>query len=54
MARPVLFVFGPENGTVKLVEEVAREAYQKSYTHLYVIGFAIRPNAREAIEFARR
>jgi adenine-specific DNA-methyltransferase len=50
--RPVAFVFGPENGAVsiRLVEEGAREAYQKSYTHLYVIGFAIQPNAREAIE----
>ncbi len=51
-SRPVAFVFGPENGAVniRLVEEAAREAYQKSYTHLYVIGFAIQPNAREAIE----
>lgn len=51
-ARPVAFVFGPENGAVniRLVENAAREAYQKSYTHLYVIGFAIQPNAREAIE----
>jgi len=50
--RTVAFVFGPENGAVniRLVEEAAREAYQKSYTHLYVIGFAIQPNAREAIE----
>ena len=50
--RPVAFVFGPENGAVstRLVEQAAREAYQKSYTHLYVIGFAIQPNAREAIE----
>jgi adenine-specific DNA-methyltransferase len=51
-ARPVAFVFGPENGAVniRLVEEAAHEAHQKSYTHLYVIGFAIQPNAREAIE----
>jgi adenine-specific DNA-methyltransferase len=51
-SRAVAFVFGPENGAVniRLVEEAAREAYQKSYTHLYVIGFAIQPNAREAIE----
>jgi adenine-specific DNA-methyltransferase len=51
-SRPVAFVFGPENGAVniRLVEEAAREAYQKSYTHLYVIGFAIQPNAREAVE----
>ena len=55
-ARPVAFVFGPENGAVsiRLVEEAAREAYQKSYTHLYVIGFAIQPNAREAIEVSEQ
>jgi adenine-specific DNA-methyltransferase len=50
--RPVTIVFGPENGAVseKLVYEAAREAYAKSYTHLYVIGFAIQPNARELVE----
>ncbi|HEX7407481.1 MAG TPA: site-specific DNA-methyltransferase, partial [Candidatus Binatia bacterium] len=50
--RPVAIVFGPENGAVseKLVYEAAREAYAKSYTHLYVIGFAIQPNARELVE----
>jgi adenine-specific DNA-methyltransferase len=55
-ARPVAFVFGPENGAVsiRLVEQAAREAYQKSYTHLYVIGFAIQPNAREAIEVSEQ
>jgi adenine-specific DNA-methyltransferase len=55
-ARPVAFVFGPENGavSVRLVEEAAKEAYQKSYTHLYVIGFAIQPNAREAIEVSEQ
>ena len=54
--RPVAFVFGPENGAVniRLVEEAAHEAYQKSYTHLYVIGFAIQPNAREAIEVSEQ
>ena len=30
--------------------EAAREAYAKSYTHLYVIGFAIQPTARDLIE----
>ena len=51
-ALPVAFVFGPENGAVseKLVYEAAREAHAKSYTHLYVIGFAIQPNARELVE----
>jgi adenine-specific DNA-methyltransferase len=50
--KPVAFVFGPENGAVseKLVFEAAREAYAKSYTHLYVIGFAIQPNARTLVE----
>lgn len=45
-------VFGPENGAVseKLVYEAAREAHAKSYTHLYVIGFAIQPDARKLIE----
>jgi len=49
---PVAIVFGPENGAIseKLVYEAAREAYAKSYTHLYVIGFAIQANARELVE----
>ncbi|MCU0293611.1 MAG: site-specific DNA-methyltransferase [Thermoanaerobaculaceae bacterium] len=50
--RPVAIVFGPENGAVaeKLVYEAAREAHAKSYAHLYVIGFAIQPVARELVE----
>lgn len=50
--KSVAFVFGPENGAVseKLVYEAAREAMAKNYTHLYVVGFAIQPNARELIE----
>lgn len=50
--RPVAFAFGPENGAVseKLVYEAAREAHAKNYTHLYVIGFAIHPNARQLVE----
>ena len=50
--RPVAFVFGPENGAVseKLVYEAAREAHAKSYTHLFVIGFAIQPNARTLVD----
>jgi len=50
--KPVAFVFGPENGAIseKLVFEAAREAYAKSYTHLYVIGFAIQPNARTLVD----
>jgi adenine-specific DNA-methyltransferase len=48
----VAIAFGPENGSVseKLVFEAAREARARSYTHLYVIGFGIQPNAREMIE----
>jgi adenine-specific DNA-methyltransferase len=52
--RPVAFVFGPENGAVseKLVYAALQEARLKSYTHLYVIGFAIQPNARTLIDEA--
>ena len=50
--RPVALVFGPENGAVSesLVFQAAREAHAKSYTHLYVIGFMIQPNARELVD----
>jgi len=50
-AKLVAFVFGPENGAVseKLVYEAAREAHAKDYTHLYVIGFAIQPHARDLV-----
>jgi adenine-specific DNA-methyltransferase len=50
--KPVTFVFGPENGAIseKLVHSALQEAQLKSYTHLYVIGFAIQPHARELIE----
>lgn len=50
--KPVAFVFGPENGAVseKLVYEAAREAHAKNYSHLYCIGFAIQPNARQLID----
>ncbi len=49
--RPVAIVFGPENGAVseRLVDEAAREASAKRYTHLYVIGFAVQPNAEALI-----
>jgi adenine-specific DNA-methyltransferase len=52
--KAVAFVFGPENGAIseKLVHAALREAHLKSYTHLYVIGFAIQPHARELIEHA--
>ena len=52
--RPVAFVFGPENGAIseKLVHSALQEAQLKSYTHLYVIGFAIQPHARQLIDNA--
>jgi adenine-specific DNA-methyltransferase len=51
-SKLVAFVFGPENGAVNegLVWQAAKEASAKNYTHLYVTGFAIQPNARELIE----
>lgn len=50
--RLVALVFGPENGAVseRLVYAAAREAHAKSYAHLFVIGFAIQPNARQLVE----
>ena len=50
--RTAAIVFGPENGAVSetLVFEAAKEAYAKGYGDLYVIGFAIQPNARRLIE----
>ncbi len=52
--KTVAILFGPENGAVseKLVYEAAREAHAKAYAHLYVIGFAIQPNARNLIDNA--
>jgi adenine-specific DNA-methyltransferase len=52
--KPVAIAFGPENGAVseKLVFNAAKEANARNYSHLYVIGFAIQPNAREMIETA--
>jgi adenine-specific DNA-methyltransferase len=50
--QPVALVFGPENGAIveHLVYQAAIEARAKHYTHLYVIGFAIHPNARKLID----
>ncbi len=50
--KPVAFVFGPENGAVseKLIFDAAKEAHGKSYTHLYVLGFAVQPDARKLVE----
>jgi adenine-specific DNA-methyltransferase len=52
--KPVAIVFGPENGSVseKLVFNAGSESTAKRFTHLYVIGFAIEPNARQLIEQA--
>ena len=49
--QAVAFVFGPENGAVTetLVHQAIREANMKGYAHLYVVGFAIQPNARNLI-----
>jgi len=48
----VAIVFGSENGAIseQLVYGSAQEAAAKHYTHLYVIGFAIHPNARQLVE----
>ena len=48
----VAIVFGPENGAIseKVVHEALKEANLKGYSHLYFIGFAIQPTARELIE----
>jgi adenine-specific DNA-methyltransferase len=52
--KNVAFVFGPESGAIseKLVHAALQEATLKSYDHLYVIGFAIQPHARDLIEKA--
>jgi adenine-specific DNA-methyltransferase len=49
--KAVAIVFGPENGSISegLVYSAAKEA-AKDYTHLYCIGFAIEPNARQLIQ----
>jgi adenine-specific DNA-methyltransferase len=50
----VAFAFGPENGAVTetLVHQALREANLKGYAQLFVIGFAIQPNARKLIDDA--
>jgi adenine-specific DNA-methyltransferase len=52
--KPVAVVFGPEHGAVseKLVFNAGSEAAAKRFTHLYVVGFAIEPNARQLVEQA--
>jgi adenine-specific DNA-methyltransferase len=53
-SKVVAIAFGPENGAVseKLVFNAGKEANARNYAHLFVIGFAIQPNAREMIENA--
>jgi ribosomal protein L10 len=50
--KPVAILFGPENGAIseKLVYEAARETHAKNYAHLFVIGFAIQPGARNFLD----
>lgn len=50
--KPVAIIFGPENGSISegFVYSAAKEAAAKDYTHLYCIGFAIEPNARQLIQ----
>lgn len=50
--KPVAFAFGPENGAVSesLVFEAVKEANARGYKHLFVIGFAIQPNAQNTID----
>ena len=54
--QPVAILFGPENGPIseRLVREAWDEAGLKHYTHLYVVGFAIDPKARQFIESAAK
>jgi adenine-specific DNA-methyltransferase len=50
--KPVAFVFGPESGAVSetLVHNAAKEASAKRYSHLFVIGFAVSPDARRYVD----
>ena len=51
-ARPVAILFGPPDGsiTARAVQEAAKEANIKGYTHLYVIGFGFTAEAQADIE----
>lgn len=50
--RTVALVLGPENGAVseRLVFDAAKEATAKNYSHLFVVGFKIEPNARLLVD----
>lgn len=52
--EPVAFVFGPEHGAVAepLVHQALKEANIKSYSRLFVLGFAIDPYARKLVDEA--
>jgi adenine-specific DNA-methyltransferase len=54
-ADNVAFIFGPEHGAVseQLVHQALKEANRKNYKRLYVVGFAIEPNARQLVEQTR-
>ena len=49
--EPVALLFGPEHGAIAEVAVLNawQEATAKNFTHLYVIGFAIEPKARQSI-----
>ena len=49
--EPVALLFGPEDGPIPEVAVLNawQEATAKKFTHLYVIGFAIEPKARQSI-----
>jgi adenine-specific DNA-methyltransferase len=51
---PVAILFGPEQGALSEVGilEAWQEASAKQFSHLYVIGFAIEPKARQFVEDA--
>ncbi len=50
--KPVAFVFGPEHGPVteQIVFAAAKEGHLKSYTRLFVVGFAVQPGASKLIQ----
>jgi adenine-specific DNA-methyltransferase len=54
--QPVAFYIGPEHGPVteQMVFAAAREAYAKSFSALYVIGFAVQPGASKLIQNCER
>jgi adenine-specific DNA-methyltransferase len=51
LGEPVALLFGPEHGAIAEVAVLNawQEATAKGFAHLYVIGFAIEPKARQSI-----